>query len=235
MKTLLICCFLILVCCTNNNLLGYDSGDLRIQVSTGENWLHDYPLFLGLTKENPPQFAIWITDSDTNYLTTLFATNKIAHENWISSKGNRRKESLPFWVHNRGVIYDDGLYLPTKKKPLTDGISAATPKSDSEIKFKPDSNNFIVFAEFNHSIDFNETFKKSAKQGDPTYSGGEEGSGQPAVIYAASINMSSDRNEWQLTLIGHSSPDGSDGTIYKDTNTLTSALKIVEAITISRK
>ncbi|MCI5982386.1 MAG: hypothetical protein MRZ71_05025, partial [Bacteroidales bacterium] len=64
-------------------------------------------------------------------------------------------------------------------------------------------------------------------------SGGRHGSGQPAVVYAAEVDMTLDQREFEAKIIGHSSPDGSDGKIYEDITGLTTALNIVDHITIS--
>lgn len=52
--------------------------------------------------------------------------------------------------------------------------------------------------------------------GDSNYSGGKEGSGQPAVIYKAEVDLTTGKKNFEATLIGHSSPDGSDGEIHTD-------------------
>ncbi|MGB4033130.1 MAG: hypothetical protein GX467_02300 [Rikenellaceae bacterium] len=72
--------------------LHFKEGDMEITVNPGEQWLHDFPLFLGFKQKNTPQFAIWIEDISGNYLATIFVTRKIATEGWIFNKGNRRKE-----------------------------------------------------------------------------------------------------------------------------------------------
>lgn len=212
--------------------LSYESGDIEIEIKTGDHWLHDFPLFLGLNKKNPPQFAIWLEDTSGNYISTVFATYKIATEGWVSNAGNRRKEALPYWCHKRGVVYEDGLLLPTKEHPLTDGITGATPNEDKTIKITPVNieKPFVIKAEFNHSVDFNSYYPKDAKEGDENYSGGEMGSGQPAVVYSATIYP--ETKDAVLMLIGHSSPDGSDGNIYPDMQTLTTAKTIVKSINV---
>lgn len=215
-------------------LIEYEKGDVKVCIEQGEEWLHDFPLFLGIKKKNPPQIAIWLEDAQGNYLSTVYATHKIATQSWQASGGNRRKEALPHWCHSRGVKYNDGLYLPTKKEPLTDGISGATPHGSFEIKLSPAAalKKFIVKIEINHSTDFNDAFPKSAKEGDANYSGGKEGSGQPAIVYAANVDLSSGDKSFEANLIGHSSPDGSSGEINADTSELTTALHIVKRITV---
>lgn len=218
----------------NQDLVEYNSNDLRISIEKGEEWLHDFPLFLGINKKNPPQIAIWTEDMEGHYLSTVYVTHKIATQSWQASGGNRRKEALPHWCHQRGIKYEDGLYLPTKKSPVTDGITGATPKSSFNVKMIPTGKlkKFIVKIEINHSTDFNEAFPKSAKEDDANYSGGKEGSGQPALVYAAEIDLTSGKKKFVAELIGHSSPDGSDGTITTDISSLTTALNIVKNITI---
>ncbi len=227
------CLFFIQACKKED--LTFEQGDLKIEIKTGDHWLHDFPLFLGLTKENPPQFAIWIEDTSGNYLSTIFATYKIATEGWINNNGNRRKEALPYWCHKRGVVYEDGLMLPTKEQPLIDGITGATPKEDISMKVTPKNlvKPFVIIVELNHSVDFNSFYPKNALEGDDNYSGGEEGSGQPAVIYAATIY--SDTKYAVFELIGHSSPDGSTGELDPNLEKLTTAKSIVKSINLTIK
>jgi len=218
--------------CEKEEELTFSKGDIRIEIETGENWIHKFPLFLGLTKDNGPQFAIWIEDTTGKYLSTVFVTNKIATESWMSNKGNRRKEALPYWCYKRGVVYEDGLLLPTKEKPFTDGISGATPMADKEIqiRLKDFSTPIVIKAEFNHSVDFNDFFPKNAKAEDVNYSGGDQGSGQPAIIYADTLYP--DQLTVYLKPIGRSSSDGSDGQVYTDLDKLTTARNIVKSIKI---
>ena len=215
-------------------LLEYEQGSLKVVVEKGDAWLHDFPLFMGITKKNPPQLAIWIEDLKGDYLSTVYVTHKIATQSWQAAGGNRRKEALPHWCHVRGVCYADGLYLPTKKEPLTDGISGATPQGGFEVKLCPVSEltQFVVKVEVNHSTDFNDTYPAAAREGEPNYSGGRHGSGQPAVVYAATIDLTSGEREFEAVLLGHSSPDGSVGEVYSDISDLTTALRIVKRISI---
>lgn len=225
--------FVLLGSC-EKELVVYEQGDLEISVEQGEAWLHDFPVFMGIKKKNPPQLAIWIEDAGGNYISTVYATHKIATQSWQAAGGNRRKEALPHWCYSRGVRYADGLYLPTKREPLTDGISGATPQGGFDLKLRPggDLKRFVVKVEVNHSTDFNDAYPESAKAGETGYSGGKHGSGQPAVVYAAEVDLSSGGREFEAALIGHSSPDGTSGGVDPDVSGLTSALRIVERITV---
>lgn len=215
--------------------LHFEQGDLKIFVETGPHWLHDFPVLLGIKVKNPPQFAIWLTDLDTNYIGTLFCTHKIAREGWVMNHGNRRQEALPFWAHCRGIKEADGLFLPTRKTPLADAVSGATPRENYILRYEPGSEkHFLIFAEFNHSTDFNDFYPKHAEKGTPGYSGGKEGSGQPALVYRVEIDLETSSDEWELQLSGHSSPDGSDDRVYQDMEGMDSALGIVKRVVVIR-
>lgn len=235
MNIALLLCMATLCSSCDKELIEYQQNDLKVSIEQGEAYLHDFPLFMGIKKKNPPQMAIWIEDLQGNYISTIYATHKIATAKWQRASGNRRKEALPHWCHSRGVQYDDGLYLPTQEKPLTDGISGATPTASFDMKIKPkgELKQFVVKIEVNHSTDFNDHYPKSAKEGDANYSGGEEGSGQPAVIYSAKVDLTSGETTFNAELIGHSSPDGTDGNLRTDISKLTSALNIIKQITIN--
>ncbi|MDD6210221.1 MAG: hypothetical protein PUB21_06410 [Bacteroidales bacterium] len=229
------CIFGMSCCSCERNLIEYGKGDIRVSVEQGEGWLHDFPLFLGISKKNPPQIAIWLEDMEGNYLSTVYVSHKIATQTWQAAGGNRRKEALPHWCYCRGVQYSDGLYLPTKKEPFTDGISGATPHSGFNVKVKPIGNimQFVVKVEINHSTDFNDFYPKSAQPGEAGYSGGKLGSGQPALVYEAKVDLTSPAREYTTVLIGHSSPDGSDGAVYSDVSAITTALDIVKRISVN--
>ena len=92
---------------------------------------------------------------------------------------------------------------------------------------------FKIKIEINHSTDFNDYYPKSAKEGAANYSGGKEGSDQPAIIYSTDINLTSEQKSFEAVLIGHSTPDGSSGKIDADLSTLTTALHIVKRITVN--
>ncbi|MCR5454558.1 MAG: DUF2271 domain-containing protein [Bacteroidales bacterium] len=210
--------------CSKEELM-YETGDMSVCVEAGEGWLHNYPLFLGINKKNPPQIAIWLEDYNGQYLTTLYASKKIAQQEWVGAHGNTRKEALPYWTHQCG------------KLPLIDGMSGATPQKtfDVRMQYKSEHRLLRVMIEVNHSIDWNDAYPENAESGAANYSGGNEGSGQPALIYEADVDLDSDSKTFEAMLIGHSSPDGTDGYIHHNMDGITSALTIVKRITIHVK
>lgn len=41
--------WLISLCSCQKELIEYEKGDVKICIEQGEQWLHDFPLFLGIT------------------------------------------------------------------------------------------------------------------------------------------------------------------------------------------
>jgi len=212
--------------------LSVGSGSLRAELSPGSAWMHDF----GLLQKNPPQFCLWIENGSGDYVETLYATKKIASQGWVFNGGNRRKEALPVWCRKRGIVYSDGLYLPTKERPLTDALSGATPKAGFSLSFDPPQGltRFYVYLEINHSTDFNAAYPKDAAAGTAAYSGGKEGSGQPALLYRVLVDTAAADVGSECELVGHSSPDGSDGDIYPDMAGIDSALEILGELTVRK-
>lgn len=81
--------FVLLGSC-DKKLVEYEKGSVEIVVERGDAWLHDFPLFLGIKRKNPPQIAVWIEDAQGRYLSTVYASSKIATQSWLAAGGNRR-------------------------------------------------------------------------------------------------------------------------------------------------
>ena len=77
--------WLISLCSCQKELIEYEKGDVKICIEQGEQWLHDFPLFLGINKKNPPQIAIWLEDTQGNYLSTVYVT----HNSILASIGRK--------------------------------------------------------------------------------------------------------------------------------------------------
>lgn len=216
------------------NIIEYQKGDIKIMVEAGDEWKHPFELLLGIKKQNPPQIAIWMEDREGNYLSTLYVSHKAGTQSW--SGNEKRQEALPYWNHMRlpfptTQVMPDGYTGATSQKPIPDAVTGATPNSSFDLKMKPNKGleQFVIKAEFNHSTDYNDSYPKNAVRDDENYSAE---SGQPAVIYEAEIDLTTTQKEYRMQLIGHSSPDGSDGKLYTDLSKLTSAKQIVKEITI---
>jgi len=205
--------------------VGDSEGGYSLVIDTGEEWLHEFNLFLCFNVNNPPQYAVWMEDLDGNYLETIAVTEKIAMEKWVANDGNRRVEALPYWVHSRGHVYSDGSMLPSGDNPMPDAVTTASAKTDSSLGFNPEIEGSVrIVAEFNHSMDYNTDYPEDTETGSNV-------SGQPSVVYSAVIELTAlSEGPVQLNLAGHGSPDGSDGKLYDDCSGLSSALKIVDTV-----
>ena len=216
--------------------------DITLIVEGGEHYTHPLKIMKFLNVKTTPQISVWIESTDGKYIETIFVTSRAGTQSWRKTPGEgvpaekiRRKTSLPYWAHKRGVVYKDGLYLPTKDNPLPDAITSASPKASFSLLTKiPETlEKFVILVEFNNSGDFNEFYTEDSKLGDPGYTGGRYAGGQPAVVFAVEIDMASDIKTYNMRLMGHSSPDGENGKLYEDTSKLTTGLDLVKKIRVN--
>jgi hypothetical protein len=189
---------------------------------------------------NHPLMAIWIEDTDGNYIQTLYvaqsiATGKFAHGDKSSGQWTvgevRRPAALPYWSHKRGVIAADGLYLPTPDHPVPDAYTGATPQQNFVLKTRLDGDTppvIKIMLEINQPWDWNDYWTNARYMDDYEY----KSSAQPAVLYEATIDMNNAGAELEMTLIGHSHYSGQDGKLYTDISTLTTALQIAGKIVV---
>jgi hypothetical protein len=189
---------------------------------------------------NHPLMAIWVEDTSGNYIQTLYVAQSIA--TGIFARGDnstgqwtqgevRRPAALPYWSHKRGVVAEDGLYMPTPRNPVPDAYSGATPPNDFILNTRLDkdlSGVFNVLLEINQPWDWNEYWNNSKYLDDYEY----KTSAQPAVVYQVTIEINGDEKETEMKVIGHSHYAGKDGKLYPDTSTLTTALQIAGKIVV---
>ena len=189
---------------------------------------------------NHPLMAVWVEDTDGNYIQTLYVAQSIA--TGIFARGDnstgqwtkgeiRRPAALPYWSHKRGVVAEDGFYLPTPENPVPDAYSGATPKNDFILKTRMDKVGpkvFNVLLEINQPWDWNDYWTNSKYMDDYEY----KSSAQPAVIYQATIDLNTNTKEFEMTVIGHGHYSGKDGQLYPDTSSLTTALQIAGKILV---
>ncbi len=176
---------------------------ISVRFEAGAHYKHPLKINRIITIKTTPQIAVWIEDTDGLYIDTLYVTKRAGTQAWRTSpdlpaESIRRPESLPLWSHKRGVVYPDGLFMPTRDNPLTDAVTAASPKGDFHLTTKTpqDLLKFVVLAEINNSADFNDAYPADAQPGTPSYSGGSWGSGQPSVVYAATVDLASGPGTW---------------------------------------
>lgn len=202
---------------------------MLIEISVGDEWLHDYPILGPISRPNPPTFAVWMTASadPLDFVGTVFVTAKMGNASWIRADDGR-PEALPVWSLARGG-------QPTSSSPAPDGVTGATPVDDSAYVVSWDSPpaEVYVWLEINHSVDYTAAYPDGAGPGTSGYSGGPGGSGQPALIYCAGVDTTVPGASRTMQLTGHSEPgDIGVGTVYDDLAGIDSALRIINHATV---
>jgi hypothetical protein len=189
---------------------------------------------------NHPLLAIWLEDKDGQYIETLYIAESIGKgifQHGEKSQGKwqpgpvRRPAALPYWGHKRGIKADDGYFIPAPENPMPDAVTGPTPSGNFMLKSKTSAETPSVtklLLEINQSWDWNEYWTNSKYQDDINYMT----SSQPAVVYEAEIDLNSGQKEFVMIPAGHSHYSGLDGSLNPDLGTLTTALEIVNRITV---
>lgn len=192
---------------------------------------------------NHPSFAVWVEDTEGNYLETLYVTRFVAGGvyghgqlspgKWDNKPGEaRRPGTLPYWAHKRNVRAEDGLFVPSEKNPLPDAITAATPTGSFKLNSRltnEKSGKIRVLLEINQAWDANNYWYNGKFPGDNDYFG----SLQPSLIYAATIDLSRSEGSVFLNPVGHGHPSGKDGRLYTDLTSLTTAKDIIHSVSVT--
>lgn len=191
---------------------------------------------------NHPSFAIWLEDLQGNFIQTLFATRYVAtgiygygeleSGKWKPEPGRAvRPATLPYWLHKRGQPTGRIPDLPTPENPLPDALTSATPTANFRLHTRADRalpRQFRVLMEINQPWDSNHYWTNNKFPEDYNYLT----SLQPAVVYAVTIDLDSELDEYYLNPIGHSHWSGKNGLLYTNLSTLTTALQIADQIIV---
>ncbi len=218
----------------------FGSGPLTVETVPGEAYVHYLDLFWIIRLPNRPQIAVWVEDTDGNYLDTIYVSQRAAYADWRSAPGDdtpaedlRRPASLPRWTYQATGV--PAQQVANERGPMgladtPDAVTGSTPKNAARFSGSAfeGEDAVRVLLEVNHSTQFNDAYPAEAAEGTEGYSGGEWGSGQPALLYEAEVDPNGSETV-PMQLSGHSSPDGSTGAVYTDLSGITSARKILEA------
>ncbi len=184
-------------------------GTLVLSVEPGPRWTHRMMLFAAV----PPSYAGWIETADGEYVGTLLVSGKAGKGGWLGAPAEGRPESVPVWYHAAAALSS------------LDAISSASSAAGAAVAVPGGSlktgREYVARFEINHSYDYNGRWKKA-----------DTGvNGQPSLVYEACFVFG---NPETLTLkpVGHGSPDGSSGEVVPSLEGFTTALEIVEKITL---
>lgn len=190
---------------------------------------------------NHPSLAIWAEDLEGNYIQTLYVSKAIATGVFDRAKNNkgkweagnvRRPAALPYWGHKRNIPAADGLFVPDEKSPVPDAYSGATPQGNFSLQTKLDDKKpqkFRILLEINQPWDWNEYWTNTKFPNNDEY----KTSSQPSLVYVVTVDMADFFSEYCLNPIGHGHYAGEDGNLYTDLTTLTTALQILDKVSVS--
>jgi len=206
---------------------------ITVEIEEGSSYLHRLKILPLIRVKSPPQLAVWLETESGEFLETLYVTSRAGTNSWRSAPLDStpaeeiaRPEALPVWSHRAGRMGE------TREETETDAVSSATPKSSYSVKSDlPEQLHGVrVLLEVNHSTDFNEAYPEDASPAAGNYSGGPWGSGQPSLIYGASLKTEVDAGPVDLELLGHGSLAGEDGEVYRNLEGLSTALQILKNV-----
>jgi hypothetical protein len=185
---------------------------ITLSVEPGAQWQGRMKFFIFSVKKMP-QLAAWIEDGNGMYISTITITNRGAKKNWRSAPEEGRPEALPVWnqkIQNNATQHE------------IDAVSSATSKGSVEAQINDglliNGQEYHVYLEVNHSYDYNETYPESITGVN----------GQPSALYHAQF-IAGQSGTTSLAPLGRGSVDGSNGTITKGLEGLTTALEIIKS------
>ena len=192
---------------------------------------------------NHPTLAVWLEDLEGNFLQNLYVTqyvgtgvyqfNSTAPRKWENKPGaNVWPATLPYWLHKKGPVNDEGDLMPSPQYPMPDAITSATPPGSFILKSKADLPlKFRVMMEVNQTWDWNSYWNNDKYPDNVNY----KSSCQPALVYSVTVDLDDEQSEYFLNPIGHSHFAGEDGTLYTDLTTFTTALDIFSKVVVTFK
>ena len=180
------------------------------------------------TFAEPPQFAIWLENTDTKELKTIFVTHRVAVGDW-EGKANV-PVALPQWFRLfRGNENSDNKSGSKKESDLA--ITGATPKDDYfsiRVEVKPESE-WTCWIEMNLAGDFNEAFPAFDRV---AFMEDEFSNGQPALLFKA-IVKATENEKYTPLLSAQSIWDNGSVTIEPVSEGITTAKDVFDNIQIS--
>ena len=164
-----------------------------------------------------PAAAVWAETTRGVMIQTLFLDERLAfseHPSW-GGKPTPRVNILPVWRHRYTLISG------VDPHGEVDALTGATPKHSFSLGeyLSTDADKVLVYLELN-------------LPGDPDQHWPDPHVGQPSVLYAVLIDLTSDQRYYLMQLIGHGGGAEQSGAIAYDLLALGSARWLVEKILV---
>jgi hypothetical protein len=208
-------------------------GTIVIDVKTGPSYVQRTSAGR-YTLRPRPQMAFWLETIDGRYLATIYVTSKVGKDAWVGAETARRPYVLPVWEYKRNAVAHGDSLLPTSCNEFADATTGATPSQSftwrSPVPDTLKTGTYIVKAEINNSFDYNDTYKDSLPSGNPLFG---EYNGQPSLVWQGPLVIGSGRALSRLERLGTGDLLGRNGVITIGTSGLTTALHIVDAISVT--
>lgn len=203
------------------------SGNLTVSVETGESFSNSIRAGIFKTVETP-QIAIWLEEKDGTFLRTLFVTEKTA----TGKYKDPRPSALPIWMHSRAVDNEEGGLWPTKRKPLTDAETGASPDSSFSLSFPVSEDEItreiILRFEVNNAGDFNDSYHRNVAPASEFYS--NDINGQPSLLFQITLSEKLYGAEFELSFEGSGDAAGRNGVVNWEAPEVTDAKTILESV-----
>ena len=178
-------------------------------------------------KKMYPTYALWVEDAKSGEAWTIYVTGKAGKGKWIMA--DERPSSVPVWYGTRGRE------KAKEAAPVIDSVTSATPSGETfthlwQVPGDLAGRTLNVYLEGNISFDYNDHYRKEAKEGEAGYS---DVNGQPSIIWSAALKTGAKDAAVTPSIIGHGHVLGTDHKIDRDMSKVTTAKDIFSYIKIS--
>lgn len=211
-----------------------DKGFLTVQIESGKNYSNEIK-FGPMTLKLIPQVAIWMENAEGKLVKTIFVTRKSAKSIW-GIPGANRPESLPVWSYRRGIPNPKGGFMPGGNNLVPDAETGATQTASFKKEWSVPSDlpdgKYKVLVEVNSSYDYNGTYSDKLKKDDPNFNGVN---GQPSLVLSGAILIGPKPSQTVLISTGKGDPSGKNGSLTLNLNGMTTALSLLDTITVKYK
>ena len=201
---------------------GNSETHLIVSVNKGPEWSHEFkpgPFVIHVY----PQMVFWVENQNGELVETLYVSGADGKGFRNATKKQLGEEfyrlCFPIWSKKMNLVAHQ---LPTKEIPYSDAVTSATPQSsfDLDIHMGAFSTPFVLYAEINKSMDYNQIYTKE----------NTDWIGQPSVVYAAQIDSLYNNQTTSLKPIGFSDDSKKPPELIRSFEGIDTALSMVDEI-----